>query len=46
MKWYKVKVIFNDGEIYFDEILGKNKQHALKRAYWNWEEAARIEVLD
>lgn len=46
MKWYKVKIIFKDGEIYFDEIQGLNREHALKRAYWNWEEAIKIEVIE
>lgn len=44
MKWYKVKVNFVD-EVYFDEILGFNREDALKRASWNWPEAVEVEIV-
>jgi hypothetical protein len=44
MEWYKVRVYFND-VIHEDEIKGNNPEHALKRAYWNWDQAERIELI-
>jgi len=46
MKWYKVKVTFVDGSTFEDEIRGKNREHAYKRACWNWEEAIKIEIIE
>jgi len=44
MKWYKVKVHFTDFT-HEDEIKGTSEEDALKNAYWNWEEAERIELI-
>ena len=44
MEWYKVRIYFND-EIYEDEIKGSNPEHALEQAYWNWDQAERIELI-
>lgn len=44
MKWYKVKVYFPDFT-HEDEIRGTSEEDALKNAYWNWDQAERIELL-
>jgi len=51
IKWYKVKVHFPaDGvlpeETYYDEIRGKDKEDAIRNAYWNWDKADKIEIIN
>jgi hypothetical protein len=43
-EWYPVRVSWNEDTIE-DAIQAINKEHALKRAEWNWETASKIEVL-
>ena len=48
MKWYKVKVYFPASrcgeEVHLDEIQGKDENHALERAKWNWPVANKVEL--
>ena len=51
LKWYPVKVYFPANNIYNaftheDEIKGESPKDALKNAYWNWEDAEKIKLLD
>lgn len=41
--WYEVEVTIGD-ETFLDAIKGKDKDHALDRAKWNWEAATHINV--
>jgi hypothetical protein len=43
MKWYKVKVYF-PAFVHFDEIQGRDENHALERARWNWPAAIKVEI--
>jgi len=45
MEWYKVRVFFINSEIHEDEIKGDSPEHALERAYWNWDQAEQIELI-
>ena len=46
MKWFNVKVYFPLEAIAFhDAIQGYNEEHALSRAYWNWDQAYHIELV-
>ncbi|BCV23267.1 hypothetical protein [Gelria sp. Kuro-4] len=50
MRWFSVRVYFPATPFYEaftheDEILGVDPEDALKRAYWNWPEAEKVEVL-
>ena len=44
MKWYKVKVYFPNF-VHLDEIQGRDENHALERAQWNWPAANRVELI-
>jgi len=49
--WYPVRVYFPANNIYNafiheDEIKGESPEGALRNAYWNWEDALKIELLD
>jgi len=51
LKWYPVKVYFPANNIctsftHEDEIKGESPEDALKNAYWNWEDAEKIKLLD
>lgn len=43
--WHRVRVIFDDGEIFDDEILGLNADDALKNAKNNWEDAVEVRLI-
>ena len=54
MKWYKVKVYFpafrvagitTGEEVHEDEIQGRDENHALERARWNWPAANKVELI-
>ncbi len=47
---YKVKIYFPaeanlQASVHYDEIQGNSPEHALQCAYWNWDQAERIELI-
>jgi len=45
-KWYNVKVYFPlEVTAHHDAIQGDSPEHALNRAYWNWDQAELIELV-
>lgn len=45
-KWFDVKVILPNDDLFYDAVWATNKKEAEIVAYWNWEEAAFIKVLN
>ena len=49
MKWYPVNIWFEtegSDDPYYDMIQGRNIDHALDRAYWNWPDATIIQIIN
>lgn len=44
MKWYTVFVMWGNNDFIFDGIKGENPEDALKNAWYNWEDAWKIDI--